>query len=343
MIEPNLQNIPNDYEIETSLPRRSSTSSANSSLEDSLFSPEKSSSAAVKTTTTTMSLRHAFVPFSGGVLLAADYSQLELRVIAHLAEDRVLLDILNGEGDVFRSIAATWLGVSSPAEVTDEKRTWTKRVCYGMIYGIGAKSLAQQLGIGEEEAAKFTSSFLNNYQGLKRFLAQTLVDARNDGFVITLAGRKRFLPDIVDANPHKKSHAERQAVNTRVQGSAADLVKRAMINVERRLERTFPDCRVPHRGAETEVEARMERLGTKNTASTKNVSRQSKDSQPPRGAFLVLQLHDELIYEVNAKDVKEVAAIIKMEMENAWPKLKVKFPVKLKMATSWSSMQEYEV
>merc|ERR1712130_1007590 len=140
----------------------------------------------------------------------------------------------------------------------------------------------------------------------------------------------------------------RQAVNTRVQGSAADLVKRAMINVERRLERRLPDCRVPHRGAEKEVVARREKLGVGKTTSMGmttivSTTTSTNDSSPPRGAFLVLQLHDELIYEVNAKDLQEVATIVKTEMENAWPNLKVKFPVKLKMSTSWSSMEEYNV
>ena len=184
-----------------------------------------------------------------------------------------------------------------------------------------------------------------NYKGLKRFLSQTPIDARKDGFVTTLAGRKRFLTDISDANPHKKSHAERQAVNTRVQGSAADLVKRAMINVEKKLERRFPDCRVPHRGAAVDVEARARQFGV----STDEKGRSTKDAgqtklpSPPRGAYLVLQLHDELIYEVNKEDLIEVAKIIKTEMENAWPGLKVKFPVKVKTSQSWSAMEEISI
>ena len=347
MIEPNLQNIPNDYEIQTMdhPSAHSSASAPNSSFDDNLFSPEKPKPSdendKSSTTTTTMSLRHAFVAFEGGVLLAVDYSQLELRIIAHLADDAVLLDILNGEGDVFRSIAGSWLHVA-PADVPDEKRTWAKRVCYGMIYGIGAHSLAQQLGINEEEAAQFMNSFLDNYQGLKRFLSQTLVEARKDGFVTTLAGRKRFLADIADSNPHKKSHAERQAVNTRVQGSAADLVKRAMINVEKRLEEEFPECRTPHRGAPEDLEARTKRLtGKEELGTTKALTK--RRSLPPRGAYLVLQLHDELIYEVNVGDLQRVARIIKTEMENAWPGLKVKFPVKLKTAKSWSAMKDLDL
>ena len=111
-----------------------------------------------------VSMRGAFVPFRGGLMLAADYSQLELRIIAHMADDRKLVDLLNRGGDVFRAIAAQLRGVADH-EVTGEQRQHAKQICYGMIYGIGAKSLGQQLNVDEEKAARFIESFKSTYSG----------------------------------------------------------------------------------------------------------------------------------------------------------------------------------
>lgn len=111
-----------------------------------------------------VSMRSSFVPFRGGTMLAADYSQLELRIIAHMADDRKLIDLLNRGGDVFKAIAAQLRGVADH-EVTNEQRQHAKQICYGMIYGIGAKSLGQQLGVDEGKAARFIESFKSTYSG----------------------------------------------------------------------------------------------------------------------------------------------------------------------------------
>ncbi|KTG47727.1 hypothetical protein cypCar_00001611 [Cyprinus carpio] len=181
----------------------------------------------------------------GGLILAADYSQLELRILAHLSRDRRLLHVLNSGADVFKSIAAEWKMVD-PASVDDNMRQQAKQICYGIIYGMGAKSLGEQMGIEENDAACYIETFKSRYTGIQNFLRETVQKCGKNGYVKTLLGRKRFLPGIKDTNVYIKSHAERQAVNTTVQGSAADIVKLATINIQRRLESAFPGVPTSH-------------------------------------------------------------------------------------------------
>ncbi|KAF5906965.1 DNA polymerase theta, partial [Clarias magur] len=296
--EPNIQNVPKDFEIQMptligeSQPPENNTAIISSKTRAKMFrthrqlvslikdedrSPEKGMPFSV-------SMRHAFVPFSGGLILAADYSQLELRVLAHLSRDRRLIQVLNSGEDVFKSIAAEWKMVD-PQSVDDCLRQQAKQICYGIIYGMGAKSLGEQMGIDENDAACYIETFKSRYSGIQAFLRETVKNCSKNGFVKTLLGRKRYLPGIKESNMYIKSHAERQAVNTTVQGSAADIVKLATINIQRRLETEFPDVLLSHQHYSSET------------------GRCRPRSRPSRGAFFILQLHDELIYEVTEEDI----------------------------------------
>ena len=265
-----------------------------------------------------VSMRSVFRARKGGVFLAADYSQLELRILAHMSGDRKLQQFLNSDGDAFKMIAGEWLGIPA-STVSSEERQNAKQVCYGMVYGIGPKALGEQLGISDNDASQFMETFRSKYPEMKRFIGQVVQDCREKGFVTTLLGRKRFLSGISSANVHAKSQAERQAINTTIQGSAADLVKTAMVNIDARVEQLHPHstCLLPSS------------LGT--AASNESDGQQF-------WAWLVLQLHDELIYEVAEKDLRLMATIVRQEMENAL-QLSVKFPVKLKTGHSWGDLK----
>ncbi|KAG8431910.1 hypothetical protein GDO86_019389 [Hymenochirus boettgeri] len=296
--EPNIQNVPKDFEIE--MPRLvgesppSQAQGGSSSVFPYRNRGKKKSQGgaklsvdqipAEKRVSFAVSMRHAFVPFSGGLILAADYSQLELRILAHLSRDRRLIHVLNSGADVFKSIAAEWKMID-PESVTDSVRQQAKQ----------------------------------------RFLKDTVRNCARDGFVRTILGRRRYLPAIKDSNPYSKAHAERQAVNTTVQGSAADIVKTATVNIQRRLEETFPSAPKSHQHS---AQGRTER---------------NRHPLPPRrGAFFILQLHDELLYEATEDDAIQVAQIIKKEMENAI-KLSVRLKVKVKIGPSWGDLQDFDL
>ncbi|CAL1548393.1 unnamed protein product, partial [Lymnaea stagnalis] len=305
MAEPNLQNVPKDFSIQ--LP-----GIENNRQEAKIIDPDN-------LVTAPISMRKLFIPFKGGVILAADYSQLELRIICHLSGDVKLANILNAtDGDVFNMIAAQMKGIPLE-EVTSDHRQQAKQVCYGMLYGIGPKALGEQLGVDENDAGVFMETFKSRYQGIRKYLRETVEFCQKNGYVKTIFNRRRYLPSIRNSNPNARAQAERQAVNTTIQGSAADLVKIAMSNIDRKLMQLFPMTRNCH----------------------SQVSRGKKISTV-RGAFLVLQLHDELIYEVSANQVAEVARLVKNEMEVA-VKLNVCMPVKVKVGPSWGQLCEYNV
>ncbi|KAM9225840.1 DNA polymerase theta [Dugong dugon] len=279
-----------------------------------------------------VSMRHAFVPFPGGVILAADYSQLELRILAHLSHDHRLIQVLNTGADVFRSIAAEWKMIE-PESVGEELRQQAKQICYGIIYGMGAKSLGEQMGIKENDAACYIDSFKSRYTGVNHFMKETVKNCRRDGFVQTILGRRRYLPGIKDNNPYHKAHAERQAINTTVQGSAADIVKIATVNIQKQLE-TFHSTFKSHGHREGILQSDRRGLLPKR--------RLPGMFCPIRGGFFILQLHDELLYEVAEEDVVQVTQIVKTEMESAI-KLSVKLKVKVKIGASWGELKDFDV
>ena len=271
-----------------------------------------------------VNMRSVFVPFPGAVFLAADYSQLELRILAHMSGDTKLQKVLNSEGDVFRMIAGEWLGIPA-LQVTAEERQNAKQICYGMVYGIGPKALGEQLKISQDDAAQFMETFKSKYPVMRRFISTTVQSCRDNGYIVTLLGRKRFLSGIHSQNVHIRSQAERQAVNSTVQGSAADLVKTAMVNIDRVLAEEYkmsPQCL-------TLPESQAGQGGDK-----------PRNAEAVRGAFLVLQLHDELLYEVRERDLPRVAEIVQYQMENAL-QLSVKFPVKMQTGSSWGNLRPY--
>ncbi|KAF6121135.1 DNA polymerase theta [Phyllostomus discolor] len=280
-----------------------------------------------------VSMRHAFVPFPGGIILAADYSQLELRILAHLSHDNRLIQVLNTGADVFRSVAAEWKMIE-PESVGDDLRQQAKQICYGIIYGMGAKSLGEQMGIKENDAACYIESFRSRYTGINHFVKETVKNCERDGFVQTILGRRRYLPGIKDNNPYHKAHAERQAINTTVQGSAADIVKIATVNIQKQLE-TFPSTFKSHGHRESALQSDR-------TGGLLPERKLPGVFGPVRGGFFILQLHDELLYEVAEEDVVQVAQIVKNEMENAI-KLSVKLKVKVKIGGSWGALKDFDV
>uniref|UniRef100_A0AAX7TU37 DNA-directed DNA polymerase n=1 Tax=Astatotilapia calliptera TaxID=8154 RepID=A0AAX7TU37_ASTCA len=325
--EPNIQNVPKDFEIHMPTMVGESPPSQDGCYRTTKAGRSVVSSVAAGTSEQgpafSVSMRHAFIPFSGGMILAADYSQLELRVLAHLSKDQRLLQVLNGGADVFRCIAAEWKSVE-PESVNDSLRQQAKQICYGIIYGMGAKSLGEQMGVDENDAACYIESFKARYKGINAFLKQTVRNCIKDGYVQTLMGRRRYLPGITSNNGHIKAHAERQAVNTTVQGSAADIVKLATVNIQKRLRNTYPAAPPSHQHTNS---------GDLNTNSGRSQL---------RGAYFILQLHDELIYEATEEDLIQVAQIVKREMESV-VKLYVKLKAKVKVGPSWGNLQDLDI
>jgi DNA polymerase-1 len=186
-------------------------------------------------TTEGREIRRAFVAReSGWVLLDADYSQIELRILAHLSGDEALQQAFRAGEDVHRATAARVMKVA-PEAVTGEMRNRAKVVNFGIVYGMGARGLAQSLGIETAEAKTFIEDYFKSYPGVKRFIDDTIAVARRDKAVQTLLGRMRRLPDIDSTNPGARAFSERVAVNTPVQGTAADIIKLAMLAVDREL------------------------------------------------------------------------------------------------------------
>ncbi|HSC48435.1 MAG TPA: DNA polymerase I, partial [Gammaproteobacteria bacterium] len=208
-------------------------------------------------------IRQAFIAPKGGVLLAADYSQIELRIMAHLSGDKGLLKAFEMGMDIHRATAAEVFGLD-PEQVPDERRRAAKAINFGLIYGMSAYGLAKQLGIDRGAAQDYVDLYFSRYPGVKEFMDRTRHQAREQGYVETVFGRRLYLPDIRSGNPQLRQYAERTAINAPMQGSAADIIKRAMIAVQRWLKES----------------------GT--------------------GARMVMQVHDELVFEVEKKALTAV-------------------------------------
>ena len=314
ILDPNLQNVPKEYPI--GLYKVSST--IQQSILHSLiaeFDVCVMPSEDIENIKT-VCMRDVFVSFPGGVFLAADYSQLELRILAHMSKDAKLCQFLNGDGDAFQMIAGEWLNVD-PSNVSEQQRQQTKQLCYGIVYGIGVKALAQQLNVTEDEATQFMESFKSKYPTMRKFITTTVQECRDKGYIMTISGRKRYLPQIHSTEIHARAQAERQAINSTIQGSAADMVKKAMVNVDHALEALGLMTHLPTF------------IGVEENNSNKL-------------ALLVLQLHDELLYEVHESQLVNVARVVQREMESALS-LTVKFPVKLKVGKSWGQLQSYSL
>ncbi|GMU23609.1 MAG: DNA polymerase I [Phycisphaerae bacterium] len=237
-------------------------------------------------------IRRAFVPPDADhVLLTADYSQIELRVLAHFSGDEALLRAFEEDRDIHQFVAAQVAGIS-PDEVTKEQRSRAKAVNFGIVYGQSAYGLSRATGMSTSEAQMFIDRYFQRYPGVRRFLDQTIAQARKSGYVTTILGRRRSIPDINSRNHTARTTAERLAANTPIQGSAADLIKRAMINIHRRI--------------------RDER----------------------RSARMLVQVHDELVFEVPRSQVEVEAEFIRQEMCAALP-LSVPVKVDIAWGESW--------
>ncbi|MGB0712539.1 MAG: DNA polymerase I [Gammaproteobacteria bacterium] len=176
-------------------------------------------------------IRQAFIPEDGFVMVAADYSQIELRIMAHLSGDQSLLDAFAAGADIHSATAAEVFGLD-PEQVDGEHRRRAKAINFGLIYGMSAFGLSAQLGIERSEAQSFVDLYFDRYPGVKRYMEDTRKKAHDDGYVETLYGRRLYLPDIQHRNPQIRAGAERAAINAPMQGTAADIIKRAMIDVD---------------------------------------------------------------------------------------------------------------
>ncbi len=239
-------------------------------------------------------IRKAFVPDEGCSFLSADYSQIELVVLAHLSGDPMLQEAFRENRDIHRQTAAVLYGVEE-AEVTPEQRRIGKTINFGVIYGMSAFRLARDMRIPRRDADEFIQRYFERYAGVDRFIKQTIRQAEQKGYVETIMGRRRPLSRINSRNRTEKMAAERVAVNSPIQGSAADIVKQAMIEVTRAL-----------------AEKRM-------------------------ASRLLLQVHDELIFEVPDRELEQVQELVREEMEGA-VQLSVPLRVSLEVGPTWGDI-----
>ncbi|HWC13239.1 MAG TPA: DNA polymerase I [Actinomycetota bacterium] len=180
-------------------------------------------------------IRRAFIPEPGHVLLSVDYSQIELRVMTHLSKDPILLDVFKNREDVHTATACRIFGVDEK-KLTTKHRSTAKMVNYGLAYGMGAPGLAERLNVPVHEAQDIMDTYFDQFGGVADFLDEVVAQAHKDGFTTTMFGRRRYLPELGSGNPRVRAIGERQALNAPIQGSAADIMKLAMINVDRALQ-----------------------------------------------------------------------------------------------------------
>ena len=237
-------------------------------------------------------IREAFLPAEGNLLLAADYSQIELRVMAHMADVPALKESFAAGEDIHRRTASEIFNVF-PDMVSDEMRRQAKTINFGVLYGMGSFSLAKDLGIPRKEAQAFIDSYFERYPAVLQFMEARKEEARRHQYVTTLLGRRCAIPEINSKNGAERSYAERNAINYPIQGSAADIIKVAMVKI---------DCRLREEGL---------------------LSR------------MVLQVHDELVFDVPQKELEQVKELVKTEMEAA-VSLSVPLVVDVGVGANWS-------
>jgi DNA polymerase-1 len=207
-------------------------------------------------------VRRAFVADPGWVLLSADYSQVELRILAHLAQDPGLLEAFARGEDIHASTAATLFGVPSD-QVNAEQRRVAKTVNFGLMYGMSEYGLAARLGIDQDIAARFIATYFGRYAGVKRYIEETLRQGRERGYVATVLGRRRYIPELGSPNRNVRSAAEREAINMPIQGTAADIIKIAMVQLHRALgERNLRSRMILQVHDELVLEVPQEEVGT---------------------------------------------------------------------------------
>lgn len=240
-------------------------------------------------------IRKAFIATPGKLLYSADYSQVELRLLAHFSEDSTLVQAFLNDQDIHTQTAAEVLGIA-PEKITKAQRESAKAVNFGLMYGQSSFGLAKQLGISRKEAKDYITSYFNKFGMVKGYLDSLKDYAEEKGYCETLFGRKRFLPDIHSKNRNVKAQAERMAINSPIQGTAADIIKLAMISIDKKLN-------------DDGVKSKM-----------------------------LLQVHDELIFEVIEEELVYIMDLVKNEMENV-VKLKVPLKVASSMGVNWFDLK----
>ena len=235
-------------------------------------------------------IRQAFIAREGFTVVAADYSQIELRIMAHLSQDQGLINAFTQGKDIHRSTAAEIFGVTLD-EVTSEQRRNAKAINFGLIYGMSAFGLSRQLGIGRADAQSYMDLYFKRYPGVQTFMHDIREKAKAQGYVETLFGRRLYLPDINSSNGMRRKAAERVAINAPMQGTAADIIKRAMIQLDQKLQND-PDI------------------------------------------AMIMQVHDELVFEVRSEKVAFYSELIKTQMESA-ADLVVPLIVEVGQGTNW--------
>lgn len=241
-------------------------------------------------------LREAFIPsYDSGCILSGDYSQIEPRILAHLSGDENLIKAFSQNLDIHNFTATLLFGVKEK-EVSDSQRNIAKRVNFGIVYGMSSFGLSKELKISPAQAQNFIDDYFNRYSKVKEYIAKTMLKAEKEGFVTTILGRRRKLPDINSSNIQLKEFARRQAINAPIQGSCADLIKMAMVNIDKEL--------------------------VKRSLKTK----------------LIIQIHDELVFDVAPNELGEVKTFVKKHMEQAM-KLVVPIKVNLKSGRNWGQMK----
>ena len=248
-------------------------------------------------------IRSAFIPGEAGwQLLTADYSQIELRILTHFSRDATLCEAFANDEDIHTRVAGEVYAVAAD-EVTSQMRRSAKAINFGIIYGQSPFGLAKALDISKEEAAEFITAYFARYPGVAALMEQILEDCRRDGYVQTILGRRRAIdgvrgPEKRGANSLSKNLPERTAINTVIQGSAADLIKVAMINVHRRMQRE-------------KIRSRM-----------------------------LLQIHDELVFETPQLEIPLLASLVEEEMATAFT-LDVPLKVDVKVGENWEACEAY--
>jgi DNA polymerase-1 len=239
-------------------------------------------------------IRQAFIPEKGWFIISADYSQIELRILAHLSQDETLIKAFQNDEDIHTRTASEIFGVSME-KVTPPMRREAKVINFGIIYGMSAYGLSQQLRIEPKIAQAYIDEYFKKYTGVQTYIEKSLEEARQKGYVMTLLHRRRYLPDIHSSTVAIRQATERMAINAPLQGTAADIIKVAMIHIQNRIEE----------------------LGL----STK----------------MIMQVHDELVFEVPEEELQYAIPMIQNEMETVM-ELSVQLKVSIHSGTNWAEV-----
>jgi DNA polymerase-1 len=242
-------------------------------------------------------IRKAFVPSSAkNRILSADYSQIELRILAHISDDDDMIEAFKKGRDIHAHTASLIYGTKEK-DVTDRMRSSAKTVNFGIIYGMSPWGLSRDLGISQEEATAFIEAYFARYPKVRMYMQDAIEKARSDGYVTTIMNRRRWIPNINSDDINIRQFAERTAINTPIQGSAADLIKIAMIDISRKLKSS--------------------RFKTR----------------------MILQVHDELVFDVPKDELNDAAALVKRMMEGV-ARLKVPLAASIKAGDNWLETKE---